>query len=152
MTSWIDDLEKQEREKKTDEVRRGEMILNKSKIISGKLPVFWEALQEQINAQCLQLSEKFPNDTKYHCHKEPVSNGFILMNEHPPMRKLHVWLNVDGEFIDVVAEETGDRQGRTQIGIDVLSDYGLSFYYNGKHYTRADDLAGALIKWCLSIK
>jgi hypothetical protein len=156
VSDWIDDLKRKTKEQEDNKLRQEEIRLHKSKIIKGRLPMFWQVLMQRIQVDCLKLKETFPNENQYHCHMEATGNGFKLTGGKLPFHILEVEVNLDGQCIDIFESTKNDRfsepvPGRaTQIGIDVTNDEDLMLQYKEKVHTVPETLSQQLISLVLA--
>jgi hypothetical protein len=147
MGGWIDDLAVKAKEKKAQELTKGEISLHKAKIITTRFPAFWEALLKQVENDCIELRKKLPDDRTYHLRKESTPTGFRLTGEGgPPFRELSVQPNIEGQCIYVLGHT------RTVIDVVVVDNDQLSFTWQGKTYAGELDLSRALIEQYISGK
>ena len=159
MGDWIDDLERNVKDRETAQLEKDKIRVYKSKIISAKLPIFWKELNEQIDGDCAKIKERLPDKIEYHCRKEEGgANSFRLipMKDRGPLCVLDVSLNIDGQCINVSEQHIGarysPREQRIEISAELSENNGLLLRYRHDVYNTAQALSQDLIKRCISNK
>lgn len=157
MSDWIDDLTKKEAARKQSEQLSNESRLHDAQILSAKLPLFWQQLVEQVEADCVRLKSRSPDNRAWHCKvtkRGPL--GFRIENEKPTLPRyafLYV-CNTDGKTIDITELETHDvyqrqeetlRREQIHLQIDVASNF-LVLFWRGQKYDMPAQLGEAIIK------
>ncbi len=160
MSDWIDKLKESEQGKLSDLSRQEEIRLHKAKIIRAKMPAFWEALRERVEADCNKLRAEFPADKHRNCFVTGVLPGrFTIKGGGLPQRILDLELNLDGLCVGTFESEMRDRgqtavrtKGNGEIGIEVGDAEELQFRFSGTLHRDIESLSEHLVSYVARIR
>ena len=158
MSDWIKDLKKKEADTASQRETADQIRLHNAKIIASKAHSFWMEVLKFVDEISKELHAEFPNNKKYHCHKNPSYEGFVLVNDGPlPRRELTAEINIAGHMINLYGAVKSDRYKPAvpkrpwQIDITVNDQEELVFRWEFRIFTTPEDLARALVKYVCEI-
>jgi hypothetical protein len=152
MSSWVDDLKRQDVERQEAAANSDAIRLHNAKMIRAKAPALWSLLIVKIETDLKKLREAFPQDMTRHADLIKRGETYTLQGKRLPITVMELSLNLDGSCINIsqaVKHEFAEEPILTPskpIDFKVTADEEVIFFWKNWDYSDPGLVAEQLIK------